>query len=289
VENQGDGWTYTLDYLDRFLEQCRTGTQPTGSAADVHGAYLALARTLGLRTAELHAAFTLTTGDPAFDPEPVESDDLTAWAGHIRQEAEATLDLLESRLDRLAGDARAEGERLVARRGDLLDRIRGATPDALSGLKTRYHGDYHLGQVLVCHNDFIIIDFEGEPARSLAERRVKHSALRDVAGMLRSFNYASYSALARLTAERPDDFPRLEPFARAWEGEAERAFLQAYEEAVTGSPLYGDWAEARDLLALFVIEKALYEVRYELQNRPEWAGIPLRGLRELIGEPRAPS
>lgn len=98
--------------------------------------------------------------------------------------------------------------------------------------------------------------------------------------MLRSFDYAAYSALARVSAERPDDFPRLEPFARAWEGETERAFLQAYEQGVAGSPLYGEWAEARDSLALFVIEKALYEVRYELQNRPEWAGIPLRGLCE---------
>ncbi|BAU48059.1 alpha-amylase [Sulfurifustis variabilis] len=283
VENQGDGWNYTLDYLERFLEQCRTGTQPPGSAEDIHGAYLALARTLGLRTAELHAAFTLTAGGPDFDPEAIGSDDLTAWAGQVRHEAETTLELIAQRLAGLPGDVRAEGEWLVSRRGELLDRIRGSTPAALSGLKTRYHGDYHLGQVLVSHNDFIIIDFEGEPARPLAERRQKHSPLRDVAGMLRSFNYAAYSALARLTAERPDDFPRLEPFARAWEGETERAFLQAYEEGVAGSPLYRDWAQARDLLALFVIEKALYEVRYELHNRPEWAGIPLRGLRELMG------
>ena len=158
------------------------------------------------------------------------------------------------------------------------------TPTRLDGIKIRYHGDYHLGQVLLRQNDFVIIDFEGEPARTLDERRQKHSPLRDVAGMLRSFNYAGYTALSRMVAERPEDYAMVELWTREWETETARTFLQAYEENVRGSGLYADWEGARRLLDLFVLEKALYELRYELNNRPAWVHIPLHGILELVGE-----
>jgi maltose alpha-D-glucosyltransferase/alpha-amylase len=153
------------------------------------------------------------------------------------------------------------------------------------GLKTRLHGDLHLQQVLIVRDDFLIIDFEGEPQRTLAERRAKHSALRDVAGMLRSLDYARHTAL-RQTAQGNVDTARLAPAARQWERQMRTAFLQAYREVAVAGSLYADEAAfdaARPLLDLFELEKALYELRYELDNRPEWAGVPIAGIAALAG------
>jgi maltose alpha-D-glucosyltransferase/alpha-amylase len=147
------------------------------------------------------------------------------------------------------------------------------------GLKTRIHGDYHLGQVLVTRNDFVIIDFEGEPGHSLEQRSAKHSPLRDVAGMLRSFSYVQHSAL-RKVAHVDVEAARLAPLARAWEIEAREAFLSAYDAAARDAKIYGPEVlqPGSGLLGLFELEKALYELSYELGNRPTWAGIPLQGI-----------
>jgi len=147
-------------------------------------------------------------------------------------------------------------------------------------LKARYHGDYHLGQVLLDKLDFIITDFEGEPARGIEERRAKHSPLKDVAGMLRSFNYARWTAL-RQALEGHGDYARLAPHAEAWETGARSAFLGAYDMAVRDCGLYASFDEVRELLRLFELEKALYELRYEINNRPDWASIPLQGILAL--------
>jgi maltose alpha-D-glucosyltransferase/alpha-amylase len=135
--------------------------------------------------------------------------------------------------------------------------------------------------VLINRNDFVIADFEGEPGRPLPERRAKHSPLRDVAGMLRSFGYARAAALSRVTNERPEHLPQLEPLARQWETEARQTFLRAYREASDGGLLYRSFDQAQGLIALFELEKAFYELRYELDNRPDWVAIPLRGILEL--------
>jgi maltose alpha-D-glucosyltransferase/alpha-amylase len=150
---------------------------------------------------------------------------------------------------------------------------------APQGLKLRIHGDYHLGQVLVKRNDFVIIDFEGEPGHTLEQRRAKHSPLRDVAGMLRSFSYVRHSAL-RNVAHNEAEGARLTPLARAWEAEVRDAFLAEYDAAAHEANLYGPEAlqAGSGLLGLFELEKALYELRYELGNRPAWAGIPLQGI-----------
>jgi maltose alpha-D-glucosyltransferase/alpha-amylase len=158
-------------------------------------------------------------------------------------------------------------------------RIEALSTQEPQGLKTRIHGDFHLGQVLVTRNDFVIIDFEGEPGHSLEQRSAKHSPLRDVAGMLRSFSYVQHSAL-RKAAHVDAEAARLAPLARAWEIAARGAFLAAYDEAARDAKIYGPEALQPDsgLLGLFELEKALYELKYELGSRPTWAGIPLQGI-----------
>jgi maltose alpha-D-glucosyltransferase/alpha-amylase len=150
-------------------------------------------------------------------------------------------------------------------------------------LKARHHGDYHLGQVLIANNDFVIIDFEGEPSRPLAETRRKHSPLRDVAGMLRSFSYAKWSAQNRLEGGAPaKDAPALD----AWEADVRRAFLTAYAAATKDSGLYASFEDVAGLLQLFELEKVLYELRYEINNRPNWIHVPLAGVLGMLGGER---
>ncbi|MBI4205022.1 MAG: putative maltokinase, partial [Betaproteobacteria bacterium] len=278
VPNQGDGWAYTLNYLDSFLEQWRNVAEPP--PADVHGGYVSLMHTLAARTAGLHQAFALSTGDPAFDPEPVTESDLADWKKHVREEATATLELLAQRLGELTLPPRTDARTLIGHRDQLLARIEAYTLSPGRVLKTRYHGDYHLGQVLLTKNDFLITDFEGEPTRTFDERRTKHSALRDLAGMLRSFNYARWTALRRAVRGHEDN-ERLAPLAREWEAQARREFLAAYDQAARDSGLHAPLDEARGLLELFELEKALYELRYEINNRPGWVAIPLQGILAL--------
>jgi maltose alpha-D-glucosyltransferase/alpha-amylase len=273
VPNQGDGWSHTVEYLVRFLEKQRA----TGAPGDAHGIYLPLMQTLGTRTAELHCALAQRTGDPAFDPEPVTERDFAPWKAGIRAQAVQTLDLLAARRGQLTSPARDDAAELLELRERLLRRIEGTRLPKGATQKTRFHGDYHLGQVLLQKLDFIITDFEGEPARPIEERRAKHSPLKDVAGMLRSFNYARWTAL-RQALEGHDDYERLAPHAEDWESRVRRSFLGAYEEAVRASGLYGSFDDMRELLELLELEKALYELRYELGNRPGWVDIPLQGI-----------
>ncbi|MEO8500109.1 MAG: maltose alpha-D-glucosyltransferase [Vicinamibacteria bacterium] len=279
VSNQGDGWGYTLRYLERFLED-RTKAAPGAEQPDeTHGAFLTLAATLGQRTGELHVALAASTGDPAFDPEPLTTTDLEAFRNRARGDAASLLDTLSERLHQLPFGARALGETLIGNRDRLIRRIETAAAAPPAGIKTRFHGDFHLGQVLVTGNDFVIIDFEGEPARTLAERRAKGSSLRDVAGMLRSFSYARWAALERAVLD-PTDRDRLEAASLEWEQATRRAFLNAYKAALSASetPLVVD----SDLLALFELDKAMYELRYELDHRVHWAETPLRGILGLL-------
>ncbi len=280
VSNQGDGWTYTIEYLDRFLAS--DAGPADAAAADAHGPYRTLARTLGERTAQLHRALAMPGGGAAFDPEPVSAADVAAWKARVGADAQATLDLLARRGERLDASLREDAKALLKDPRGLLGRIERTRFETAGARKQRFHGDYHLGQVMLRQNDFLIIDFEGEPARSLEERRAKHSPLRDVAGMLRSFDYARWGALRRV-APTAEDAARCAPGAEAWLAAARAAFLEGYAQAAEGAGLYGSYEGAQELLALFEIEKALYELRYELDNRPAWAGIPLAGLRALAG------
>jgi maltose alpha-D-glucosyltransferase/alpha-amylase len=285
LPNEGDGWSYTIDYLERYIEERSTVTQPP---PDEHGGFLALMQTLGTRTGELHRALAEHTGDAAFDPEPFTAEDLAEWKRRVIEEVTATFTMLDQHRDELPPPIRAEVYMLLRGRERLLSRIGSCVAPGAGTIKTRYHGDYHLGQVLLSNHDFIIIDFEGEPARPLAERRTKQLALRDVAGMLRSFDYARATAL-RGAAQGVGDLSALEPLMVQWEREVRQTFLAAYEQATRGTKLYADFSETRDLLDLAEIEKALYELRYELGNRPDWVSIPLRGLLKLAGGSAAPA
>jgi maltose alpha-D-glucosyltransferase / alpha-amylase len=294
VENQGDGWSYVLDYLGRYLEdRLVTSWSPEGEddtdeeerrAEDAF--FASLVRTLGLRTGELHAAFAAPTDDPAFAPEPASPEEVAGWAEGVLAESRRTLDMLKRRRGRLPEEAGPDADSLLELRRELTRRIKDVSRGGFGVVKTRHHGDYHLGQVLVVGNDFQIIDFEGEPARPLAERRRKHSPLRDVAGMLRSFNYAIRSALINLVADRAEPLERLEPWVNLWEERTRQAFLEGYAEGARGAASYPDDEEhARALIELFTLEKALYEIRYELDNRPDWVVIPIRGVLDLLNEP----
>jgi maltose alpha-D-glucosyltransferase / alpha-amylase len=170
---------------------------------------------------------------------------------------------------------------LLDRRDDLLARIDSLPMPTSAVLKTRHHGDYHLGQVLINENDFIITDFEGEPARTLEERRRKHTPLRDVAGMLRSFSYAAAAALEKVI-ESPEDQARLAPLALQWQAEARTAFINAYDDAARNAGIYASTADMHALIAFFELEKALYELRYEINNRPDWVRTPLNGILRLL-------
>jgi maltose alpha-D-glucosyltransferase/alpha-amylase len=275
VMNQGDGWDYTVNYLTRFLEERRTAV---ALAEDAHGAYLELVKTLATRTAELHRALSTPSADEAFSPEPIKEQDLAAWRLNVRADAERTLEMLAQRAPQLPAAVIPEVDILLSRREILLKRIDASVPGPLRGLKTRYHGDYHLGQVLLKRNDFIIVDFEGEPGRPLAERRMKQSPLRDVAGMLRSFTYARWTGMQRCTVQSAEDCGRWDALLDKWESDVKSMFIATYDAIARPAGIYKSLEEVQSLLRLFEIEKALYETRYELGNRPDWASIPLRSL-----------
>jgi len=285
VESQGDGWAVTTAYLERFFDRQRETmeTPPVPSPADYHAIFTQRAHRLGVRTAEVHRAFATSTGDPAFEPEPMTQADLDAWSTQARASARRALDMLALQGDRVPAELRGFATELLARREEIDARLALPPLGEAIVMKTRFHGDYHLGQVLVLADDFLIVDFEGEPGRPLEDRRRKSSPLRDVAGMLRSIDYAAIAGMRGATSDRAENTSALEPLADDWQRRTIEAFLAGYRETIAGSCAYpADAALAARLLGLFVLEKAFYEMSYELANRPAWVRIPLEGIRGLL-------
>jgi maltose alpha-D-glucosyltransferase/alpha-amylase len=303
VPNTGDAWTYTLDSIGRFFEDILSDanamarlakSMPSDSlsaatpqplaefAREIIGAYLADAELLGRRTAQMHRALSSRDDIPAFAPEPMTPHYQRSIYQHIRSQAVQTLQLLRRR-----AKGNPVAEELLAREDDLQKHIRRILDGRMTGLRIRVHGDYHLGQVLHTGNDFVIIDFEGEPSRPLSERRIKRSALRDVAGMLRSFHYASSALLpgqSQHSAIRAEDADAAESAARYWYRWVSDGFLRAYiAESADSAHLPRRLEELQVLLDVRLLEKALYEIAYELNNRPDWLRIPLRGVLDLLG------
>ncbi len=279
VANQGDGWTYSLEYLRRHLEVHRTAPATDALPINAHEPYLIMIRTLAKRTAELHRALATRTGNADFDPEPLTRADFDGYRQRALTEARNALGLLKSSIDEIPAADRDKANDVMAHQDRLIARLEASATEETQGQKIRIHGDYHLGQVLVTRNDFVIVDFEGEPGHSIEQRRAKQSPLRDVAGMLRSFSYVEHSAL-RTVAHNDVEFGKLSPLAKAWAAEVRAAFISAYDAEARSASLYSTLQPGRGLLGLFELEKALYELRYELNNRPTWAGIPLQGILE---------
>jgi maltose alpha-D-glucosyltransferase/alpha-amylase len=239
--------------------------------------------TLGRRTGQLHRALAADVENPAMTPVPLSGAELTRLATALREHATKVFDGLRTSLSRLPDDVVEPAGLVLGRRRTLIDRfdeVAALGPSA--GWRTRIHGDYHLGQVLRVKNDYFILDFEGEPARPLTERRARHSPLKDVAGMVRSFSYAAWTGLFTYTKRRPEDLARLEPWARLWERSVTVAFLRGYGEATMGAPfLPEDGQTYRTLLDVYILDKVLYELAYELDNRPAWVRVPLNGILDL--------
>lgn len=271
IPNQGDGWSFTVERLKRALHDPAAGS-----------GLLRLAGRLGQRTAELHHALAAPTDAAAFAPEPVEPRHLSEWMDGVRAQARSALAGLEQARSTLGPAVGSQADKLLARSQELMERIGNWAPVGLEVKRTRLHGDYHLGQILVADDDVFIIDFEGEPLRSLNERRAKHSPVRDVAGMLRSFEYAGAAARSDLHhGNNPDAAARLSTLVR----DMSAVFLADYGSTIRGCPSFpADPTHAAGLLRLFLLEKSLYEVSYELANRPDWLAIPVSGVLALLDE-----
>jgi maltose alpha-D-glucosyltransferase / alpha-amylase len=291
IRNQGSAWSQSLNYLTRHLDEAllmaphdaRPSEPPTPEAL-AHPLYLELAAQLGRRTAELHRALCPDVPvEEAFRPEPIAAEDLARWRDRATEAARAMLDNLARRRDGLPAPAQALADRLLERRDRLPERIASLLPPDIDAAKTRFHSDYHLGQVLAVQNDFFIIDFEGEPLRPIAERRQKSSPLRDVAGMLRSYAYAAATAVRQMAEIQPAALPVLQDRAEEWRRQVSDAFLVRYRAEMAGvRSMPADPATAQALLDFFTLEKAIYEVDYELANRPAWVTIPLAGVVSLL-------
>ena len=307
VPSEGDAWGWTLNNLSQYFERALIAPAPPGDADmgpeslvdrarldlpplvhDLAGTYLGQVRLLGRRTAELHLALATAPDNPAFAPEPFTALYRRSLYQSVRSLVRTTFDLLRRRLTSLPERAREPAKAVLAVEDALLRQVRTLLERRISPLRIRIHGDYHLGQVLYTGKDFVIVDFEGEPSRSLSERRFKRSPLRDVAGMIRSFEYAAEYGL-RHGPGRAEDVPALLPWARLWNRWASAAFLAGYVQAAHQGPfLARDAGELSALLDFYVLDKAVYELRYELNNRPDWVDIPLAGVLRLVERVEAP-
>jgi maltose alpha-D-glucosyltransferase/alpha-amylase len=294
--NEQDGWSQTLAavsrYFDRVLEDPQVHPAPSVGLWDVipepflssiEGIYFGSVHLLGERTAELHLALAQDTESLALAPEPFSLQHQRSVFQSIRSETKLTFALLARSLGTLEEHSRSLAETVLQHADDLGALHDYLLRDPIDTKKIRIHGDYHLGQLLFTGKDFVILDFEGEPGRPIGERRLKRSPLIDVAGMLRSFNYAAHHGLLESRTIRPVDQQTLETYADLWSTAASQVFLKAYlEKAGNASFIPKDQEDFRLLLRSFLILKALYELRYELNNRPKWVAIPLRGILSLI-------
>ncbi len=292
VLNQGDAWDVITNALHRDIEEHamlgeRAEAPPTEDEESFPHA-LMVGEVLGRRTAELHRALAHPSDDPAFAVEPITREDVEAWLRETEDDLAAMFERLEKAGDSLPEDAREQARAVLESRDALTARVRAVSDIAPSGGRSRIHGDYHLGQVLMVHDDVMIIDFEGEPRRSMEQRRGKTSPLRDVAGMLRSLDYAAADAVAYAPHAGPGAGAVAGNRAAQWAARTADDFMAAYLQTIDGCETYPEDAEfARRLLDMFVVQKAAYEVGYELANRPSWVKFPLQGLLDILQKEEA--
>jgi maltose alpha-D-glucosyltransferase/alpha-amylase len=305
VTNEGDAWEFTLDEVERYFERVLTddrdfrhvpvprreplqltGREPPELAAGLIGGYLDTAALMGVRTAGLHAAISSDPDDAAFAPEPFSKLYQRSLYQSMRNLTRRVYRLLNDALPSLPDDVRRQAERIVDRQDEILGVFAKLSERRLEAVRTRVHGDLHLGQMLFTGKDFVFLDFEGEPARPVSERRIKRTPLADVAGMLRSFEYAVSTVLTTrvlgpMASEEQSE--QLERWARLWYKWVAAAFLDGYfSNAVNATFLPADRGDVAVLLEISLLEKAVYELGYELNNRPDWVWVPLGGIIRLL-------
>jgi len=299
IVNEADAWSYTLDNLKQYFEHCLAHSandaelpqrhrvdlaeeEIPAAAQEMIGPYLTSAGLLGQRAGELHVALASATEDSAFAPEPFTPHYRHSLYQSLRSTAHKALLLLRERMSQLPEGLRSQAAELAGAEGQLVARYRALLDKKIPATRLRIHGDFHLGQGLFTGKDFVIIDFEGEPARTLGERRLKRSPLHDVAGMLRSFDYAAIVGV-RASQHRREDIAVLEPWARYWNLWVGVAFVRRYlQAAMRGAFLPKTKEDLKTLLDILILDKAVYELNYELNNRPEWVEVPVRGILDLL-------
>jgi maltose alpha-D-glucosyltransferase/alpha-amylase len=301
--NEGDAWEFTVDTVTEFFERAAAAAQsapairtdtstllalaetPDFMARGLIGTYIESAELIGKRTAELHNALGSATNEPDFNPEPFTPHYQRSVYQTMRNLAGRTLQMLEKNLHKLSVEARSDSRRVVQLQDALLARFRSILAEPISALRIRCHGDYHLGQLLYTGKDFVVTDFEGEPLHPLNERRMKRTPLRDVAGMLRSFDYAAHAPLVVSGSAQPiraEDQAVLQAWARFWYAQVSAAFLESYFRIIDPKLTPAKPEHTRVILDCYLLEKAIYEIGYELNNRPEWVLVPLRGVLDLL-------
>jgi len=305
IPNEADAWTITLDALGRYFDRVLSRKKelentkpklPSDFQVDfahippmlqelIGGPNLEHAAMLGQRTAQMHLSLSDDSDDPSFQPEAFSKLYQRSLYQSMRSEALRGLQFLSRNKRNLSEDLSASADEILDSKHQIIEHFQLLTKKKISAMKIRTHGDYHLGQVLFTGKDFIIIDFEGEPARRTGERRLKYPCFRDVAGMLRSYHYASYNAFFQATDSRPEDTEILRDWVKPWYQYVSGVFLNSYLKTIGDSEIIPkEKGEIQILLETFLISKAIYELIYELNNRPTWAVIPIEGIRSVIGE-----
>ncbi|MGF1587338.1 MAG: maltose alpha-D-glucosyltransferase [Bacteroidales bacterium] len=303
VENQGDAWDYTNDELNRYFERV-LASPDFKTVPPLKGSIMLpdcfekideeIEELIGVpvferisllakRTAEMHIALASRKNDPDFTPEAFSLHYQRSLFSSLQSLTRTSYQSLEKNINKIPESMKAEAGEILGMKTEILNRMKKIYSRKFNSLKIRNHGDYHLGQVLFTGKDFYIIDFEGEPARSFSERRLKRSPLRDVAGMLRSFHYATYSALFKHTAIRQEDVEILEKWAELWYHYISGIFIKNYLQVVEKTKLIPDNQEDLEtMLNTYILEKAVYELNYELNNRPDWVIIPVKGIKSIM-------
>lgn len=304
VPSQGDAWSFTLDAVRRYFEKVLSRTAdipeavmtrasffdiafshlPQTALEFIEGHYLEMAALLGKRTAEMHLALSSRPDEEEFAPEPFSMLYQRSVFQSMRTLLNRVLQEMKNNMRKFPEPLQEEASFILRSEQKIIEGFQKFTSRKLSALRIRVHGDYHLGQVLYTGKDFVIIDFEGEPERELSERRHKHSPFKDVAGMVRSFHYAVHNALFREASVRPKDTPLLQPWVNFWYHSVSGMFLKSYLDAVRNLSLIPSGREEIEIMLKdYLMEKAIYELGYEISRRPDWIMVPLRGIRDLLG------
>jgi len=305
VPNQGDAWQYMSDVLAQYFERVSTQLmdveikKTVGSLANpasfdeipevfqdlLGGAPVERASLLGIRTAEMHLALASRPEEKDFQPEPFSLHYQRSLFSSLQSLVRGTYQNLNKNIKKLPEELQEEASEILGMKKDVLNCMRMIYARKFNAMKIRTHGDYHLGQVLFTGKDFVILDFEGEPARAYSERRIKRSPIRDVAGMIRSFHYAAYSAYFQIHTPRKEQAESLEKWAEQWYHYISGFYIKTYMEVTEGSAFIPDEKEDLNvMLQTFLLEKSIYELNYELNNRPNWVIIPIRGIKSIMKE-----